>query len=200
MDLFEAIRTTRAMRRLDPNRDVSDTDLERILWAATKAASGGNRQPVRWLVVRDPELKRRVGAVYREAAEPALERFAQLAEQDEAARRNLASNRHLAEHMGEAPVLIIPCAAGIRGRIEASVLPAVENLLLAARALGLGTALTQIHLDREADIKAILGIPDDVHTFVIIPVGYPLGRWGEAPRKPVAEVAYLDRWENPLPS
>lgn len=198
MDVFEAIRTTRAMRRLDPDRPVSDADLRVILEAATKGASGGNRQPVRWLVVRDPDLRRRVGEIYARAAKPMLDRFAAMAEQDPVARRNLDSNRHLAAHMGEAPVLVIPCAQGMRGRVEASVFPGAQNLMLAARALGLGTTLTLIHLDAEQDVKDVLGIPEDVHTFAIIPVGHPLGRWGEAPRRPVEEVAYVDRWEQPL--
>ena len=198
MDVFEAIRTTRAMRHLDPNRDVSEADLERILDAATKGSSGGNRQPTRWLVVRDPEQKRRVGEIYRRAAQPTIERLTALAETDPDVRRNLASNRHLTEHMGEAPVLIIPCAPGVRGRIEASVFPGVQNLILAARALGLGTTLTVIHLELESEIKAVLGIPDDVHTFTIIPVGHPLGRWGEAPRRPFRELTYQDRWGEPF--
>jgi nitroreductase len=198
LDVFEAIRTARAMRRLDPTREVPEADLERILEAATKGSSGGNRQPARWLVVRDPEQRRRVGEIYATAAKPVLDRFAELAERDPVARRNLASNRHLAAHMAEVPVLVIPCAAGERGRIEASVFPGVQNLILAARALGLGTTLTVIHLTEEQAVKDVMGIPDDVHTFAIIPVGYPLGHWGEAPRQPVSEVAYRDRWGEPF--
>jgi nitroreductase len=191
LDLFEAIRTTRAMRRLDPSREVPEADLRTILEAATKGPSGGNRQPVRWLVVGDPELKRRVAEVYRQEAYAFLR---QLTEQTP----DVRSYYHLADHIGEAPLLVIPCAAGDPARLPASVYPAVQNLLLAARALGLGSALTTIHRGNEAAVKAILGIPDDVHTFAIVPVGYPLGRWGEAPRKPVDEVAYGDRWGEPL--
>jgi nitroreductase len=191
LDLFEAIRTTRAMRRLDPSREVPEADLRTILEAATKGPSGGNRQPVRWLVVGDPELKRRVAEVYRQEAYAFLR---QLTEQTP----DVRSYYHLADHIGEAPLLVIPCAAGDPARLPASVYPAVQNLMLAARALGLGSALTTIHRGNEAAVKAILGIPDDVHTFAIVPVGYPLGRWGEAPRKPVDEVAYGDRWGEPL--
>ena len=191
MDVFEAIRTTRAMRRLDPRRDVSEADLKTILEAATKGPSGGNRQPLRWLVVRDPEARRRVAEVYRTEAYRFLEQFPERTP-------DVASYYHLADHLGEAPLLVIPCAAGDPARLPASVYPSVQNLLLAARALGLGTALTTIHRGDEAAVKAILGIPEDVHTFAIIPVGYPLGRWGEAPRRPLAEVAYRDRWGEPL--
>ncbi|HEX6547212.1 MAG TPA: nitroreductase family protein [Candidatus Dormibacteraeota bacterium] len=201
MDVLEAIRTTRAMRRLDPDRDVSEADLLTILEAATRGASGGNAQPVRWLVVRDPELKRQVGAIYREQAAERLKTYAEMARQgDQTQARNLGSYQHLAEHLGAAPALVIPCARGVRGVVDASVYPGVQNLMLAARALGLGTTLTRIHLGGEAALKQVLGIPEDVHTFAIIPVGYPLGRWGEAPRRPVSEVVHWDRWEQRPPS
>lgn len=194
MDIWEAIRTTRSMRRLDPSREVSEEDLVKILAAATKGATGGNSQPVRWLVVRDPELKRRVGEVYRAAARVVLERYQEAASSDPRVQRMLDSSHHLADHMGEAPALVVPGARGERGWIESSVYPGVQNLMLAARALGLGTTLTTIHRRDEAAVKDILGIPEEVHTFCIIPIGYPLGRWGEAPRRPVEEVTYWDRW------
>src|SRR5499433_3426905 len=194
MDVLEAIRTTRSMRRLDPARDVSDEDVVTIVDAATRAPTGGNSQPVRWLVVRDPELKRRVGEVYRSQARTRLVAYEQDAKTDPEVARMLRSARHLAEHMGEAPALLIPCARAERGRAASSVFPAVQNLMLAARALGLGTTLTTIHLGDEGAVRDILSIPDDVQTFAIIPVGYPLGRWAEARRRPVSEVTYWDGW------
>ncbi len=194
MDVFEAIRTTRAMRRLDPDRSVSDADLLAVVGAATRAPSGGNRQPVRWLIIRDPELKRRVGEVYRRQAHLRLRAYEEAARSDPRAARMLRSSYHLADHMGEAPALVIPCARGARGQLESSVFPAVQNLMLAARALGLGTTLTTIHLAEEQAVREVLGIPDDVLTFAIVPVGHPLGRWGEARRRPAAEVTYWDRW------
>jgi nitroreductase len=191
MDVFEAMRTTRSMRRLDSDRHVSDEDLRTIVDAATRAASGGNSQPVRWLVVRDPELRRQVGEVYRAQAAVRLTAYETRASEDPAAARMLASARHLGEHMGEAPALVIPCA---RPGLDSSVWPAVQNLMLAARALGLGTTLTTIHRFDEATVRRILGIPEEIETYAIIPVGYPLGRWGEAKRRPAAEVTYWDRW------
>ncbi|HKA51281.1 MAG TPA: nitroreductase family protein [Candidatus Dormibacteraeota bacterium] len=199
MDVLEAIRTTRSMRRLDPARDVSDEDLVTIVDAATRAPTGGNSQPVRWLVVRDPELKRRVGEVYRSQARTRLVAYEQDAKTDPEVARMLRSARHLAEHMGEAPALLIPCARAERGRAASSVFPAVQNLMLAARALGLGTTLTTIHLGDEGTVREILSIPEDVQTFAIIPVGYPLGRWGEARRRPVSEVTYWDGWRQTRP-
>jgi nitroreductase len=191
VDVFEAIRTTRAMRRLDPARAVTDADLVAILEAASRGPSGGNLQPVRWLAVRDKELKRRVGEVYREQAHRFLRRLTEKTP-------DIRSYYHLADHLGEAPVLVVPCAAGDPARLPASVYPAVQNLMLAARALGLGTTLTTIHRGNEAAVKEILGIPDPVHTFAIIPVGHPLGHWREAPRRPLAELAYGDLWGQPL--
>lgn len=194
MDVFEAIRTTRSMRRLDPERDVSDEDLVAMVDAATRAPSGGNAQPVRWLIVRDPELKRQVGDVYRDLARVFLRGYDERAATDPQAARMLRSARHLAEHMGEAPALVIPCTRGEWRWHAGSVFPAVQNLMLAARALGLGTTLTTIHRQDEDAVRRILGIPEDVQTYAIIPVGYPLGRWGEAPRRPSGEVTYWDRW------
>jgi nitroreductase len=182
------------MRRLDPDRPVSDADLLRVVEAAGKAASGGNRQPVRWLIVRDPAKRKRLGELYRECAVEALKMYEAEARTNPVAARNLKSYWHLADHMGEAPAIILACAAGERGRIEASVFPGVQNLLLAARGLGLGTTLTTIHRCNEEKVKQLLGIPPEVNTFCMIPVGHPLGPWREAPRKPAREIAYWDEW------
>jgi nitroreductase len=110
--------------------------------------------------------------------------------------RILDSADHLGEHMGDAPVIIIPAG---QGADAASVFPGVQNLFLAARALGLGTTLTTIHKFREDEVRAILDIPDDVETFAMIPVGYPLGRWGEAKRRPIEEISYWDAWRATQP-
>ena len=195
MDVFEAIRTTRAMRRLDPSRKVSDEDIRTIVEAATKAGSAGNRQPVRWLVVRDAEKRRQLGELYRECVEPLLRNDDENAKTDPATARRLKSTWHLARHLGEAPVLVLACAPG---QVHAAVFVGVQNLMLAARALGLGTTLTTSHRCNEEKVKALLGIPDDVNTFCLIPVGYPLGRWGEAQRQPVEELAYRDDWGRKL--
>lgn len=194
MDVFDAIWTLRAMRRLDPSRDVSDEDLLRCIEAAGKAASGGGSERARYLVVRAPELKSKVAAAYRKGAEKVLKGYEQRAAEDKRAARMLSSSWHLADHMHEAPALIVACCKGPSGRFASSVFPGVQNLMLAARALGLGTTLTTIHLEHEDDVKAALGIPEEVATYCIIPIGYPLGRWAEAPRRPVREIAYWDRW------
>jgi nitroreductase len=199
MDVFEAIATTRAMRRLDADRPVSDADILTIVEAATKAPTGGNSQPVRWMVVRDADKRRALGDLYRECWGPVHDYYAAQATDDPRTARMLRSADHLGEHMGDAPVILLPCSRGQVGQAESSVFPAVQNLFLAARALGLGTTLTTVHRLKEPEVRAILGIPDDVVTWAMIPVGHPTGRWGEAPRRPVAEVAYWDTWKTPPP-
>lgn len=199
MDIFEAMATTRAMRRLDPERSPSDADVLTIVEAATKAASGGNSQPVRWLVVRDAEKRRRLGDIYRQCWAPVREHYGQQTQTDDLA-RVLSSADHLGEHMGDAPVIILPCSKGQPGQAESSVFPGVQNLFLAARALGLGTTLTTVHRLMEDDVRAVLDIPADVNTWAMIPVGYPTGRWGEAKRRPVRNVTYWDTWKTPPPA
>lgn len=195
MDVFEAMWTTRAMRRLATNLEVSDDDVHRMIEAAMKGPSGGNKQPMRFIVVRDTSIRRRIGDLYRTCWEDTRGIYGA----DPAkvlGEKILSSADHLAEHLGEAPVLIIACAATQR-QVPMSVYPSVQNLMLAARALGLGTTLTTVHLQREEELKSILGMPEDSSTYAIIPVGVPLGRWGEAKRQPVEEVTFLDRWAAP---
>jgi len=189
MELFDAIRTTRAMRRLDPARPVAEADVWTILEAASKAPTGGNSQPVRWLVITDPAKKRRLGEIYAEAWKPVSVLYAERGGDDISS--VLRSADYLGEHMGESPVILIPTS---RGGDPASVYPACQNLFLAARALGLGTALTTVHRQREDEVREVLAIPDDVRTWAMIPLGYPLGRWGEAQRRPVAETTYWDSY------
>jgi nitroreductase len=192
VDVFEAMRTTRAMRRLDPSRPVSRDDMWTIVEMATKAATGGNSQPVRWIVVEDAEKRRRLGEVYRECwADVGAAYRQRTPAEDTQTNRILNSADHLGEHMGESPFLIIPAS---RAGDAASVFPGVQNLFLAARALGLGTALTTVHRLQEDRVRDVLAIPDDVQTWAMIPVGYPTGRWGEPTRRPVEEITYWDGW------
>lgn len=197
MDVFEAMRTTRAMRRLDHERPVAREDIWTIVEMATKAATGGNSQPVRWIVVEDAEKRRRLGEIYRRcwAEIGALYRQRTPAE-DTQTSRILTSADHLGEHMGDAPVIIVPAS---KGGDPASVYPGVQNLFLAARALGLGTTLTTVHKLAEDEVRAVLGIPDDVQTWAMIPVGHPTGKWGEPARRPVEEITYWDGWRETRP-
>lgn len=195
MDVFEAIQTTRAMRRLDPDRPVSDHDLWTILDASTKGPSGGNRQQLRWVVVREAATKARLGEIYRSVWAGYQTDVSDQRLDDESVRKNMASARHLAEHFEEAPVILVACAKR-RGDVEAAVYPGVWNLCLAARALGLGTTITTMHKARADEVRETLDIPDDVEVFAVVPLGYPTGRWGVAKRNPASDVAHWDRWGN----
>jgi nitroreductase len=199
--LLEGIRTLRAMRRLT-DEPVTDDEIRTILEAATRAPSGMNSQPWAFIVVRDQELKKKLQAIYWKVWEP-YEAFNRERGVDEATDRVLRSARHLAEHFHEVPVIIVPCIRGRRpsdpamsaGRY-ASIFPAVQNLMLAARALGLGTALTTLHMSREAEVREALAIPENVEPVAFIPVGRPRGKFGVPPRRPVEEVMHLDTWGN----
>jgi nitroreductase len=197
-DLFEVMYTTRSIRYFRPE-PVPAALIERVLDAAIRAPSGSNRQHWRFLVLRDPAVRARVGALYGEGFREYIpERTA--ADPETPRSRVFQSALYLAEHMGhEPPVLILTClenpGGGTAGRgAGSSIYPAVQNLMLAARALGLGTCLTTLHLRREAEIKAVLGIPEGVDTYALIPLGYPARPFGPVTRRPVAEVTFYDHW------
>jgi nitroreductase len=202
-DLFEIMRTTRSMRRLKPDA-VPNELIRKILEAGTCAPSGGNMQRWRFLVVKDPKVKATVGGYYKRtwdeivspryrAGQPAPgsspERFA----------RMLDAAQYLADHVNEAPVWIVPCLEGAAPSRTAgsSIYPAVQNMLLAARALGLGATLTTLYLNFEKEVEAAFGLPPDMHTYAILPIGYPIGRFGPVRRVPLQDVVYEDRWGQP---
>jgi nitroreductase len=202
-DLFEIIRTTRSMRRLKPD-PVPNELIRKILEAGTCAPSGGNMQRWCFLVIRDAVIKRTVGAYYKRAwdeqvapryrsGEPApgtsRERFLRL----------LDAAEHLAAHIHEAPVWIVPCLkGGTPTRTSgSSIYPAVQNMLLAARALGLGATLTTLYLQFEQEAEAALGLPPGVHSYALLPIGYPVGRFGPVRRVPLADVVFENRWGQP---
>jgi nitroreductase len=198
--LFDAMRTTRAMRRLktDP---VPDELIREIIEAGTWAPSGGDAQHWRFIVVKDPQIKKQLQLRYQRAFEDLKQRFHAAppppGKTEAQKQRMLAARDHLTEHFHEAPVLIVCCLVGDSGSgvgAGASIYPAVQNMLLAARALGLGATLTTRHLLYEKEVDEILGLPREAHTFAIIPVGYPLGNFGPVSRAPVEQVTFLDRW------
>lgn len=202
MDFFEAVTTLRAIRRLRPD-PIPESALRQIMDAAICAPSGGNRQGWSFLVVRDAAARKRLGELYLEAwgELTKLPYYAGAAKEppDSPTGKMFASARHLALHIGEAPVLILAGVAldpGAKATITtgASVYPAVQNILLAARALGIGSCITTIHKFRDQQVKDLLGIPADVETAALIPLGHPLGKFGRPPRRPVREIAFADRW------
>ena len=194
LSLGEAIFSLRAIRRVRPD-PIPEDDLRDILTAAIQAPNGGNAQPWHFLVVRDPELRRQLGALYREAW------WAKRADQGihgpediDRSNRTMVSAMRLADEFGEAPVVVLVCATEQGANAMGSVIPSVQNLLLAARALGIGGTITTLHAVVDERAKELLGIPEAAQIVYAVPLGYPKGAFGPVTRKPLAEVASLDRW------
>lgn len=193
--LFEAIHTQRAIRYFKPD-PVPRELLDKILEAASKAPSGTNRQMWHFVIVQDAELRRKLADFYRRAGRAALPNLQWLADVNP---RILRSATHLVEHMDDAPVLLLACiehGGSINLTTGSSIYPAVQNILLAARGLGLASALTTFHKQYEDEVKALLGIPDNVETAALLPIGYPAegARYGPTRRKPLDEVTHWDGW------
>ena len=213
MELYDALLTTRAMRRYrdDP---VTDDEIERCLRAAQQAPSGGNLQPWQYLVVTDPERRARVGELYKSAYDRyertllAMTPRFRTPEDEASWRRSAEASRHLADHFGEAPALVLFLLPMIEwmpaddegrmdiGPLYASVYPAVQNFMLAARELGIGTALTTVVRIRHDELRALLGIPESMEVAAVVPMGRPTGSFGVARRKPVAAVTHWDAFGN----
>lgn len=207
----ELLTTTRAVRkRLDLTRDVPLDLVRECLEVALQAPSGSNRQGWEWLVITDPDQRAAIGAIYRRAyavyeQSPANAKNLPTDDPDRQAvqMRVSESATYLSHHMGEVPVLVIPCLhvgrrglqAGNQAGLWGSILPAAWSYMLAARARGLGTAWTTLHLAHEAQVGALLDLPDDVAQAALIPTAYYTGdTFGPAARRPLDEVLHLDRW------
>ena len=204
-DVFEIIRTTRAMRRLKPD-PVPDALIRTIIQAGVCAPNGGNTQRWRFLVVKDQAIKKKVQVWYKKAFDEVVgPRYLKSSPPPgvtkEAYVRQHAAVEYLTDHFHEAPVWIVACIeeAALPTRWSgASIYPAVQNMLLAARALGLGATLTTRHLLYEKEAEAALGLPPGVHSYAILPIGYPMGKFGPVGRGPLKEVVYEDQWGRPF--
>ncbi|MEX2228752.1 MAG: nitroreductase family protein [Dehalococcoidia bacterium] len=207
IDLFDAIHSARALRYLKPDPIPMEV-IRELLDAAIRGPSGGNSQGWKWLVVTDPALKKQIADWYREGWNNSYgrnrdEHLARAADEGGLGRVNYLSAEHLANHLEEAPVWIMPVLPGAAARPNpragSSIYGAVQNLMLAARAYGIGSTLTSLYAGHEDDVKRLLGIPEDALTMALIPLGYPArGKWGPPRRKPVEEVTYRDRWDRPF--
>lgn len=205
MDLYEALYTTRAMRRVKPD-PVPTGVVQSMLDAAIRAPSGGNSQNWRFLVLTDPELRRRLGDLYRDAFRILQETVYReqweraRREGDEAALRVQRSSEWLAEHAAEVPLWLLVFSRN--DPTGASIYPAIWSAMLAARGHGVGTCLTTIlaHF-KSAEVFELLGVPTDKGWVLnaAVSAGYPLGKWGVANRKPVQQVTYQDRWGESVP-
>jgi nitroreductase len=168
--------------------------------------------------VKDAAQRKKIGDVYRKGGGILMAMYSGRVRpphmSEETYSKLMASATYLIDHMGDAPVLLVACLkqtppsgpppqfppdalAGLKNMPRSSgssIYPAVQNIILACRGLGLGTVLTTIHMFYEDEVKQILGLPPEVHTYALMPIGYPRGKFGPITRRPVSEVAYLDRY------
>jgi nitroreductase len=196
--LLEGIRTCRALRRLKPD-PVAPELIRKVCEAGTFAPSGGNRQPWIFVAVTDPGRRQWIADRYRPLfhryIQPAVE-AAQDPAYPEAKRRNMRAAIHLADHLHEAPVHLFVAGFTRRGAPQLQALfPAVQNVLLACRAVGLGASLTQVHLAVGREVDAYLGLPENAPSCALIPIGWPVGRYARPVRRPVDGCLFWDRYE-----
>jgi nitroreductase len=195
--LLEGIRTTRAIRRLRPD-PVPLALVRKVCEAGSFAPSGGNRQPWQFVAVLDAERRAWVAERYRKAFHayiaPAVE-AAKAPDFPEAGRRNQRAAIHLADHLHEAPVHLFVAGWTRRGEPQLQALmPAVQNVLLACRAVGLGASLTTLHRSFGAECDRYLGLPEGCPSCALLPIGWPLGRYGRPPRRAIDECFFVDRY------
>ena len=195
---FDAIYTHRAIRHLKPDPVPRET-IERLIEAGTKAPSGGNSQGWKFIVITDLETKSTIAEYYLQAWEMAYGNQNPSPPNIQSHVRSSAD--YLARNMADMPVLLMACIHhdGSPSTITrgSSIYPAVQNILLAARALGLGSAITTLHKRYEKEIKDLLGIPDNVETAALLPIGFIQEgyKYGPTRRAPVSEVTYWEKWD-----
>jgi nitroreductase len=215
--LFEAIYSARSLRRFKPD-PVPDDVITKVLDAAIRAPSGSNQQSWEFVVIKDAAQRKKIGDVYRKGGEILKALYTDRVKpehmSEDTYRKLTTSAYYLIDHMGDAPVLLLVCLKQVpltgappklppevanamrsQARISgSSIYPAVQNIILACRAFGLGTVLTTIHTFYEDEVRAILGLPPEVMSYALMPIGYPQGKFGPIKRRPVSEVAYLDKY------
>jgi len=195
--LFEALYSTRALRRFKPD-PVPDEVLFQVIDAAIRAPAGGNQQVWHFLIIRDSEIRMQISKWYEDgwnnSGYVAIEAdAAQIAAMPRQQRLVLRSAAYLAHHMHEAPVLVFVCGPRNAG---GSIYPAIQNFLLACRGMGLGSALTTMYARSFDKIVELLRIPEGQQAFALLPVGYPRDKLGPVSRRPLWKHASLDRWGN----
>ncbi len=204
-DVFDIIHSTRAMRRLKPD-PVPDASIIKILQAATCAPNGGNQQSWHFVVIKDVAIKEAVQVWYRKALDEIVAPMhaahdPPAGSNEKRYRRQLEAVEYLTEHYHEAPVWIVACIKqgdSIPHRMDgASIYPAVQNMLLAARALGLGANLTTRHLCFEREAEAALQLPPGFVSYAIVPIGYPMGNFGVVGRGRLSDVVSFNRVGEP---
>lgn len=203
MPLVDAMTTQRAIRRLrdDP---VDDETVLRCLELAVKAPTGSNRQGWEWVVVRDPDVKHQLARLNRQSWSLYGRAGRRMMRDNAPMQRVLDAVQWQADHFEEVPVVVVACLHGhaplyaplAAASYYGSIFPAVQNLLLAARSLGLGAALTTLPLWSTVLARRTLGLPHNVTPIAVVPLGWPRGHYGPTTRRPVREVVHLDRYGN----
>lgn len=206
--IFEIMYSTRAMRRLKPD-PIPEETLKKIVDAGIRAPSGGNMQDWAFILVRDTERKRFIRDYYWNTWQKIMGERGIPDGMPPSQQRMLGAAAHLAAHLDDAPALLLACAkkeytplAEMKNEranaavIHGTIYPAVQNILLACRALGVGATLTTIHCLFEEELKKKFNIPDDMEVSALIPMGYPQGNFGPVSRAPVEEVIHWDMWDN----
>lgn len=206
MPLDEAMSTQRAIRRLktDP---VDDALVLRLIELALKAPTGSNAQSWEFIIVRDPATKRAIGRLNRMVWGVYSRAARRVVKTDSKSQRSLDAVQWQADHFEEIPVIVVACQRGryvpfvhiLAATYFGSIFPAIQNLLLAARAANLGAALTTFPLWNMIALRKILGLPWNITPCAVIPMGWPLGRYGPTTRRPVREVVSYDRFGNRTP-
>ncbi len=207
MDLYDGIMTLKAIRRYT-DEPVTDEEIQKCLRAAIQAPNGGNIQPWQFIAITDPDTKRAVGDIYRRAFdryEPRVAEATPPPRNEEAAKSQTvtrASARHLADNIGEAPAIVAFLMPNITmtlhdddgdldiGTPFASIYPAVQNFMLAARSLGIGTTLTTVYRIYQQEVRDLLHIPERYEIIALVPMGRPRGNFGVAPRRPVETLTH----------
>ncbi len=208
-DLFHILYTCRSMRRLKPD-PVPEELIYKVIEAGTQAPSGGGVQAWRFVVVTELELKQKLAAIYLRGWRIAEKQYL---EAGAALDKNMRAASYLAEHLGEAPVLLIACLRARKIHLQrlagsnainfarimgGSIYPAAQNILLACRALGLGATLTSVTSQYDEEVRPILGLPDFLSTYALIPIGYPMGKFGPVTRVPVEQVTWHNQYGTPF--
>jgi len=203
ISLLDGLHSTPARRYLS-DTEIPDEIIWKILDAAIRGPSGGNNQGWGWIVVRNQETKDKISEWYLEGWDRAYgtrrnEILERSDENDTLGPRNYLSAEHLANNISKAPVWIIAvlrnAANATNARTGSSIYGAVQHLMLAARAYGIGATLTTLYSGHEDDVKKLLNIPDDALTMALIPLGYPSkGRWSQPKRESVENITHWDKW------
>ena len=197
MPLGEAMFTQRAIRRFRTDPIPADV-MQDIMEAAIRAPNGGNQQQWHFIVVQEEETRRKLGELYHEAWWAKRADAGIMGPEDiPPGRHPMRSAMRLANEIGDAPVMVLVCATAKGPQAAGSVIPAAQNMLLAARAFGIGGTIATLHAVVEERVHELFGIPDTAQVVYCMPFGYPRGNFGPVTRLPLNEVCSYDRWGAP---